>query len=55
MDLISSIADFKLLSKKLKRHGNIMSVYDYFILDDTPINQKHFFMSIVCETLFKKI
>ena len=34
-DLTTNVADFKLLSKWLQRQGKTMSIYDYFILDDT--------------------
>ena len=32
-----------------------MSIYDYFILDDTSFNQKYFFVSVVCEFLSKNM
>ena len=32
-----------------------MSIYDYFILDDTSFNLKHFFVSVVCEYLSKNM
>ena len=62
MDLAAYVADFKLLSKTqssyivkdsklLHRHGEFMSIYDYFILDDTSFNQKY----VVYESSFKNL
>ena len=62
MDLAAYVADFKLLSKTqssyivkdsklLHRHGEFMSIYDYFILDDTSFNQKY----VIYESSFKNL
>ena len=40
MDLTTNVADFKSLSNHLQRNYKIVSIYDYFILDDTSFNQK---------------
>ena len=38
IDLTTNVVNFKLLSKQLQRHGNIMFIYDFFILGDTSFN-----------------
>ena len=32
-----------------------MSIYYYFILDDTFFNQKYFFVSVICESVSKNV
>ena len=47
MDLAAYVAVFKSLSKQLQRQAKIRSVYDFFILDDTSVNQRYFYVSVV--------
>ena len=55
MDLTTNVADFRSFSNQLQRNGNSMSIYDYFILDDTSLNQRQFFIGVACESLSKKV
>ena len=32
-----------------------MSINGYLILDDTSLNQKHFLINDICESLFKNV
>ena len=52
MDLSTNAADFKLLSKQLKRNEKYVSNYDYFV----PLfNQKYFFRLSVYESSSKTV
>ena len=55
MDLAAYVAVIKSLSKQLQRHGKIISVYDFLILDDTYVNQRYFYISVVYKSSPKNV
>ena len=50
----TNVADFK-PSVQFQRYGKIVSIFDYFVLDDNIFNQKHFFICVLCDPLSKNI
>ena len=45
-EMTTCVAGFKLLSKKLQKHGKIMPIYDSLILEDNSFIQKYFFLQL---------